>query len=94
MPAKFQLKKADGTVVQANSAPEWLPPAQGGPTTAPVGETVYADAATGGGTYRWDGADQQYHYNWGTAKHQAGSYWRVGVKLDDGQTYYVNIGLK
>jgi len=24
---------------------------------------------------------------------QAGSYWRVGVALDDGQTYYVNIGL-
>ena len=29
-----------------------------------------------------------------TDKAQAGSYWRVGVTLDDGQTYFVNIGLR
>ena len=24
----------------------------------------------------------------------SGNYWQIGVKLDDGQTYYVNIGLR
>ena len=42
--------------------------------------------------YAWDGT--QYQYNWKTEKTQAGSYWRVGVALDDGQTYYVNIALR
>ena len=23
-----------------------------------------------------------------------GNYWQIGVKLDDGQTYYVSIGLR
>jgi hypothetical protein len=32
-------------------------------------------------------------FNWGTAKNQANYYWRIGVALDDGQTY-VNIGLR
>ena len=36
---------------------------------------------------------QQYIYNWKT-RAPGGNYWRIGVKLDDGQTYYVNIGLR
>jgi hypothetical protein len=55
---------------------------------------VYSDSPTSGGTYRYDATAQQYIYNWGTPKNSAGYYWRVGVTLDDGQTYYVNIGLR
>jgi hypothetical protein len=94
VPAKFQLKKADGAVVQATAAPAWLAPAKGALTTAPVDEALYTDAATGGELYRYDATAQQYIYTWGTAKTQAGYYWRIGVKLDDGQTYYVNAGLR
>ncbi|MDP9374542.1 MAG: PxKF domain-containing protein [Chloroflexota bacterium] len=94
VPAKFQLKKADGTLVQATTAPEWLTPAKGSATTATVDETLYSDPATSGSTYRWDSTSQQYVYNWGTAKNQAGYYWRIGVKLDDGQIYHVNLGLR
>jgi hypothetical protein len=43
-------------------------------------------------TYRWDSTAQQYIYNWKTGT--GGNYWRVGVSLDDAQTYYVNIGLR
>ena len=43
-------------------------------------------------TYALNGT--QYHYNWKTEKSQAGYYWRVGVALDDGKTYYVNIALR
>jgi hypothetical protein len=94
VPAKFQLKKSDGTLVQANGLPAWLVPAKGNATTASVDETSYTDPPTAGGTYRWDSTAQQYIYNWGTPKSQVGYYWRVGVTLDDGQTYYVNIGLR
>ncbi len=56
----------------------------------PVDESVYGDLADSGSTYRGD--SQQYIYNWKTGT--GGNYWRVGVTLDDGQTYYVNIGLR
>ena len=46
------------------------------------------------GVRRYDSTGQQYIYNWATAKTQASYYLRIGVALDDGQTYYVSIGLK
>jgi hypothetical protein len=92
VPTKFQLKKASGAVVQANTPPQWLVPAKGSSMAAPVDESVYSDTATTGGTYTWDG--QQYQYNWGTKGYAAGYYWRIGVQLDDGQIYDVNIGLR
>jgi hypothetical protein len=90
VPAKFQLKKANGTVVLANTAPVWLTPAKGASMSMPVDESLYAAAADSGSTYRLD--SQQYIYNWKTAG--GGSYYRIGVSLDDGQSYYVNIGLR
>ncbi len=92
IPMKFQLRNAAGQVIQAGSAPKWLVPVKGSTTTAAVNEAAYTAAETVGGTYNWDGT--QYHYNWKTGKTMAGSYWRVGVALDDGQTYYVNIALR
>jgi hypothetical protein len=94
VPAKLQLKRADGTVVQAASAPRWLTPAKGSPTAATVDESVYADPATSGDAYRWDSTAQQYVYNWGTKGSAVGYYYRVGVALDDGQIYYVSVGLR
>jgi hypothetical protein len=94
VPAKLQLMRADGTIVQANAAPQWFTPIKGPGISTAVDESVYGDPATSGSTYRWDAVGQQYIYNWGTAKSQANSYWRVGVMLDDGQTYFVNIGLR
>ena len=94
VPVKFQLRKADGTIVQANTAPQWLTPAKGSMTTAPVDESVYSEVATAGTSYRWDATAQQYIYNWGSPKNGAGYYWRIGVKLDDGNTHTVNIGLR
>jgi hypothetical protein len=92
IPMKFQLKNATGQVIQAGSAPKWLTPVKGSATTAAVNESAYTAVETVGGTYSWDGT--QYQYNWKTDKAMAGSYWRVGVTLDDGQTYYVNIALR
>jgi hypothetical protein len=94
VPVKLQLKRADGTAVQAASAPVWEVPVKGSPTTAPVDESVYGTAADSTNTYRFDGTARQYIYNWGTDAAGKGSYHRIGVKLEDGQTYFVNIGLR
>lgn len=93
VPAKFQLKRDDGTVVQAPSAPMWLTPVKGSATSATVDESVYTVSADSGSTYRYDATAQQYLYNW-KSTNAGGNYWRVGVRLDDGQTYYANLGLR
>jgi hypothetical protein len=92
IPVKFQLKDANGNVVQSASAPQWTVPQKGNATAQAVDEGVFTDQATNGTLYKWDGT--QYHYNWST-KGVAGSfYYKIGVKLDDGQTYYVYISLR
>lgn len=93
IPAKFQLKNAIGSVVQATIAPTWLVPVKLSSQSAPVDESVASAAADSGSSYRFEAAAQQYHYNWKTPT-GGGNYWRVGVTLDDGQTYFVNIGLR
>ena len=95
VPAKFRLRDSAGNPVQSASVPQWLTPVQGGMTTAPVDESTLNDPATSGSTYRWDSTAQQYIYNWSTkSPYRVGYYYRVGVKLDDGSTYTVDIGLR
>jgi hypothetical protein len=90
VPVKFQLKNAAGAVVSNTGTANWLTPVKGSAMTVPVDESVYTASADSGSVYRYDG--QQYIYNWKTGN--GGNYWRIGVTLDDGQTYYVNIGLR
>ncbi|HMJ32750.1 MAG TPA: PxKF domain-containing protein [Baekduia sp.] len=94
VPAKFQLKRADGTVVAANDLPAWETPAKGSPTTAAVDETLYGAVADSASTYRYDASARQYIYNWSTSAATKSYYYRIGVRLDDGQTYFVNLGLR
>lgn len=91
---KFQLKTADGTIIQAGSLPQWLTPQRGRPTIDPIDEDVYSDPATSGATFRWDSTAQQYIYTWSTKGASSGYYYRISVLLDDGQTYSVDIGLR
>jgi hypothetical protein len=92
VPVKFELRNADGTVVQPAAAPKWITPVKGGATSAPVDESLYAEVADSGSSYRREGS--QWQYNWASPKSGGGYYWRIGATLDDGQTYYVNIGLR
>jgi hypothetical protein len=94
VPVKLRLTRADGSAVVSPTAPRWLAPVKGSSTTALVDETVYTATSTSGDSYRWDASGQQYIYNWASPKNGAGSYYRIGVTLDDGMTYYVNIGLR
>ena len=92
VPVKFELKDANGNIVQAASLPIWVTPQRGNPTTAPIDESVFTDPATTGNNYQWSGG--RYQYNWSTKGFATGYYWRIGVTLDDGMTYYVNVGLR
>ncbi|GLZ29823.1 hypothetical protein Lesp02_20130 [Lentzea sp. NBRC 105346] len=94
VPVKFQLRNAAGALVQSRTAPQWLVPVRGGLMTAPVNETAVTDASTTDGVFRWDATAQQYIYNWQTKGLSAGYNYRIGLKLDDGQTAYVTVGLK
>ena len=92
VPVKFEIRRANGTTVAPNAAPQWLTPAKGSALTAAVDESAYSAPATSGDTYREAGS--QYIYNWSTKGLPAGFYYRIGVRLDDGNTYTVNIGLR
>jgi hypothetical protein len=94
IPAKFQLKKADGTTVQAGALPVFSR------STTPVScdtqiapEVLDTDAAFSGSTFRWDTTAQQYIYNWSTKGLKAGEY-RIYATLDDGSKQYVDICLQ
>jgi CSLREA domain-containing protein len=92
IPVKIVLKDANDNVVQSASAPQWLTPQKGSVTNQAIDQIVFTDPATSGNLYKWDGT--QYHYNWSTKGVDGGFYYKIGVKLDDGQTYYGNISLR
>jgi hypothetical protein len=94
VPVKFQLLNAAGQPVQAASAPIWENPVSKGSTSAAVNETTLVASADTTDTFRWDATARQYIYNWNTAKTQVNQYWQIGVKLDDGTTQFVTIGLR
>jgi hypothetical protein len=94
VPVKFDLESADGSSVHSATPPQWLTPVKGSPLSAAVDENLYGAAATTGTTYRTDSGDGQYIYNWSTQGLTPGYYYRIGVRLDDGSTYIVNIGLR
>jgi parallel beta helix pectate lyase-like protein len=88
---KLQLKDANGNLVQSTSAPLWLTPLkiEGNP---PVYFPDGYPFQTTGATYTWK--KSLYQYDWSTKKYPARTTWMVGVKLDDGKTYYVFVYLK
>jgi hypothetical protein len=93
IPVKYQLRKADGTVVQG-AAGSWITPVRGAVTFAALTDDGTSVAADSGSVFRWDGTDRQWIYNWGTAKADANKQFTIGVRLDDGQVYSAVIGLR
>jgi len=91
IPLKFRLKDANGNIVQAASAPLWLVPAQFDylPVTLPDDFEFQVSNST----YEWRKNQGSYVYEWNTKGLPDRSIWAVGVKLDDGKTYYVFVAL-
>lgn len=94
VPVKLQLRKADGTIVQAGAAPVWLAPQKGSGMSSPVDENVYPDAGTTGTIFKWDATSQQYIYNWNTKGFVSGYWYKIAVQIDEGSIFTVVIGLK
>lgn len=96
VPVKFQLLDANGVAVQAAAAPAWLSPAEGSavPSSIAVDESSYDIPASSGSFFKWDATSRQYVFNYKADKSQAGHFWRIGVKLDDGSVQYVSVALR
>ncbi len=94
IPVKFQIKKSDGTPIQASTMPLFLIPQNGGAMTASVDESAYSDTASTGNAFRWDNTSQQYIYNWSTKGFASGYWYKLSAKLDDGKIYSVTVGLR
>lgn len=92
VPVKLQLKDANGNIIQSTNPPQWINPQQGSAIAESINETDFTDPTDSGTTYNWDG--DKYHYNWKTKDIPSGYHWLIGARLDDGQTYTVNIGLR
>ena len=92
VPVKFELKYADGSVVLANRPPVWETPTKGGPITGPAPEAQDGDPADTDTGFRTEG--KKYQCKWAMPKSGRSFSHGVGVRLDDGQTHYVNIGLR
>lgn len=92
VPVKFQLKKADGTIVQSSTAPTWLAPQKGGTMSSPVNESDFAGSADTGNAFSWQ--SHHYQYNWSTKGLQSGYWYQISARLDDGTTQSVIVGLR
>ena len=94
VPLKFQLRNASGTPIQSPTLPEWVTPKQGSATTLAVDEVAYTDPASSGQAFKWDPTAQQYIFTWGTKNVKVGYFWKIGVKLDDGNSYVIDVALR
>jgi hypothetical protein len=92
VPVKFSLLDASDHVIQPVSAPVWLTPIKGTASTLPVDEDIYTLPTDSGSAYRF--TDGKWQYNWKTDPQQAGFHWRIGVRVDDGETHYIDLVLR
>ena len=79
-------------MVQATQAPQFVGPVKGGVLSQAIDESTYTDPPTSGGVFALTGP--AVPDNWSTKGFTTGYFWHIGVQLDDGQTYYVSIGLR
>jgi hypothetical protein len=91
---KFQLKDANGAVVQAGSLPTFSVSAPQPCAAGSVDETASTVSGDTGTTYRWDGTAQQYSYNDKTSSALSGQCQVIRATLDDGTTHSVQVGFK
>ena len=90
---KFQLKDANGNLVRTSTAPRWLVPlkiASAPPVEFPDDYQFQVTNVP----YEWKKNLNAYVYNWSTKGLPKRTVWLVGVRLEDGKTYYVYVNLK
>ena len=88
----FILKRANGQTVTPATRPVWVTPLRGVRTTAPVNEAVSTVPGTSGSAFVWK--NNRWQFDWSTKGVSAGYLYRIGVRLDDGSTHYLTVGLR
>ncbi|HZQ29372.1 MAG TPA: PxKF domain-containing protein [Acidimicrobiales bacterium] len=88
----FTLKNAAGQAVQAGAAPVWLAPQKGG--LLKVGAGTFGPMTPTASLISFDPKRQQYSFSWQTSKAQAGTFWQIGIRLDDGTDHVITVGLR
>ena len=58
----------------------------------PVNETAGSGPGYAGSTFTWRSG--RWQYDWSTRGVAAGYVYRIGVRLDDGTTHYLTVGLR
>ena len=92
VPVAFTLKRADGATVSPATKPTWVTPARGARTRASVNEAVSnAKPTTGSSLVLKNG---RWTFDWGTKGLASGYVYRITVRLDDGTTHYLDVGLR
>jgi hypothetical protein len=93
IPLKFQLRDANGNVVRTMNPPLWLAPTrfEGTPPVSLPEDYGFQITNT---PFEWKKNQEIYVYDWSTKGLPKRTVWLVGVRLDDGKTYYVFVGLK
>ncbi len=96
LPVRFELLNAQGQVVRALQAPQWLPPVQGAPLSATsTTEALFIDAEEADSSaFRFNRKTGVYSYVWKTKDVTPGYWYHLSVKLDDGTIKTVVVGLK
>lgn len=92
IPVRLTLRNASGQVVQPTSKPVWVAPRQLGSTTLPVNTQTSSAKNDLHDHFEWrSGA---WEHNWSTKGVTGGYLYRVSVRLDDGTTHDVTVGLR
>jgi hypothetical protein len=78
--------------VPQGARPTWVSPVRGGRTTLPVNEAISSAKGTSGSAFVWKNG--RWQFDWSTKGVSAGYLYRIGVRLDDGTTHYLTIGVR
>lgn len=92
VPVAITLKRSNGESVTPAAKPVWVSPVRGARTTAPVNEMVDSRRGSSGNTFTF--SNGAWRYNWSTKGFSAGYLYRIGVRLDDGTTHYLTVGVR
>jgi hypothetical protein len=92
VPLVFSLKNSSGQPVTPTNKPSLVAPVKGAKATGAVNETVVNGAGTSGSSFVLKNG--RWQFDWSTKGLVAGYLYKVGVKLDDGTTHYVTVGVR
>lgn len=92
IPVAISVRRANGQMVTPVTRPVWVAPVRGARTSLPVNESASSGSGTPGSSFV--SRNNRWEYLWSTRDVAAGYLYRIGVRLDDGTTRYLTVGLR